>query len=85
MVAPPCGFYIDIIKIQLIYLDLIRIAAKCSRTLPGLFSPNLIDQSSCRLDLVLACVVRILHDDWLSSLGENRPYSVLKHLAAMLI
>ena len=36
------------------------------------------------MGLVLACVVRILHDDWLIRLGENRHDSVLKHLVAML-
>ena len=61
------------------------IAAKCVRTLSSLFSPNLIDQSLCRRGLVLACVVRILHDNWLTSLRENRPDMVLKHLAVMLL
>ena len=37
------------------------------------YSPNLIDQSSFKMGLVLACVVRILHDDWSIRLGENRP------------
>ena len=60
------------------------IAAIYFRTLSALFSPYLIDQSSRRMGLVLACVVRILHDDWLASMGENRPDRVLKHLAAML-
>ena len=59
------------------------IAAKCLRTLSGLFSPNLIDQSSRRTGLVLASVVRIQHDDWPIRLGENRPDRVLKHLADM--
>ena len=36
------------------------------------------------MDLVLACVVRIMHNDWLIKLGENRPDRVLKHLEAML-
>ena len=48
------------------------------------FSPNLIDQSSCRMGLVLACMVRIVLDDWSIRLGENRPDRVLKQLAAML-
>ena len=48
------------------------------------FSPNLIDQSSCKMGLVLVCVVRILHDDWSIRLGENRPARALKHLAAIL-
>ena len=33
---------------------------------------------------VLACVVKILHDDWSIRSGENRPDRVLTHLAAML-
>ena len=33
------------------------------RALSGLFSPNLIDQSSFKIGLFFACVVRILHDD----------------------
>ena len=60
------------------------IAGKCFRALSGLFSPNQIGQSSCTMGLVLACVVRILHDDRSIRLGENRPRRVLKHLAAML-
>ena len=36
------------------------------------------------MGLVLTCVVRILHDDWSISLGENRPDRALKNLAAML-
>ena len=47
-------------------------AAICSRALLGLFSPNLIDQSACEMGLVLACVFRILHDDWSTRLGESR-------------
>ena len=54
-------------------LILLSIAAKCFSGLSGLFSPNLIDQSSCKMGLVLACVVRMLHNDWPISLGENRP------------
>ena len=34
--------------------------------------------------LVLAYVVRVLHDDWLIRLGENIPDRALKHLAAMI-
>ena len=60
------------------------IGAKCLRTLSGLFSPNLMDQSSCKMGLALACAVRILHGDWSIRLGESRPDKVLKHLAAML-
>ena len=36
------------------------------------------------MGLVLACVVRILHDDWSIRLGENRTDGVRQHLAAML-
>ena len=60
------------------------IATKCLRALSGLFSPNLINQSLCNMDLVLACGVRILQEDWSIRLGENRLEKVLKHLAAML-
>ena len=49
-----------------------------------LFSPNLIDQSSCRILTTDAKTRPILHDDWSIWLGENRPDMVLKHLAAML-
>ena len=45
-------------------LTKLSIAAKWLTTLSSLFSPNLIDQSSCKMGLVLACVVRILHGDW---------------------
>ena len=50
------------------------IAAKCLRTLAGLFSPNLIDQSSCRILTTHANTRPILHDDWSIRLGENRPF-----------
>ena len=60
------------------------ITAKCLRALSGLFSPNLISQPSCKMDLVLACVVRILQDDWSIRLGENRLDRVLKHFVTML-
>ena len=46
------------------------IADKCLRTLAGLFSLNLLAQLSCKMGLVLACVVRILHGS--IRLGENR-------------
>ena len=36
------------------------------------------------MGLALACVVRMLHDDWSIRLGENRPYRALKHLSGML-
>ena len=65
-------------------LTLASIVARCFRAQLGLFSPNLIDQSSCRMGLVLACVVRILHDDWSIRLGENRPDEARKYLVAML-
>ena len=61
------------------------IATKCLRALSDLFSPNLIDQSSCRMGLALACVMRILHEDWSIRLGENRFNMALKHLAAMMV
>ena len=62
-----------------------RIATKCWKVLSGLFSPNLIDQLPCKMGLVLACVVRILHDDWSIRMGENRLDRVLKHLVSMFI
>ena len=36
------------------------------------------------MGLVLACVIRILQDDWSIRLGANRPEGARKHLAAML-
>ena len=60
------------------------IAAKCLRATSGLFFPNLLDQSACKMRLALACVVIILHDDWSTKLEENRLGGALKHLAAML-
>ena len=59
-------------------------AAKCLRALSGLFSPNLIDQSSCRILTTHAKTRPILHDDWSIWLGENRLGRVFKHLVAML-
>ena len=47
------------------------IAAKCLRALSRLFSPNLIDQSSCSILTTYAKKSPILHDDWSISLGEN--------------
>ena len=64
---------------------LLSTAAKCLRALSGLFSPNLTNQSSCKMGLVLECVVRILYDDWSIKLQENRPDMGLKHLAVMHI
>ena len=49
------------------------IAAKCLKTLSGLFSRNLIDQSSCRILTIHAKTRPILHDDSSIRLGENRP------------
>ena len=49
------------------------------KALSGVFSPNLIDQSSCKMGLVLACMVRILHDDWSNRSGENRSNRALKY------
>ena len=60
------------------------IAAKCFRALSHLFSSNQIDQSSCKMILLFAGVVRFLYDDWSIRLRENRPFRVLKHLAAIL-
>ena len=50
------------------------IAAKCLRALSGLFSPKLIDQSSCMILTIHAKTRPILHDDWSIRLGENRLY-----------
>ena len=61
------------------------IAAKFLRTMASLFSPNLIDQSSCRILSTHAKARPILRDDWSIRLGENRPDRALKHLAAMLV
>ena len=60
------------------------ISTECLRTLSGLFSPNLIDQSSCRILITHAKTRSILHDDWPVRLGGNRHDRALKHLAAML-
>ena len=61
---------LPVLSYQIIGRD--SIVTKSLKTLSGLFSPNLIDQSSCKMSLVLACVVRILHDDWSIRLGEYR-------------
>ena len=47
------------------------IATKCLRALSGLFSPNLIHQSSCRILTTYAKTRSILYDDWsiMSSTG----------------
>ena len=64
---------------------------KCLKTLSGLFSPNLIYQSSCRVlttnakNPFCAKTRPIMHDDWSIRLGENRPDRALKHLTAMLV
>ena len=50
------------------------IAAKCLRALSGLFSPNLIDQSLCRILTTHVTTRPNLHDDWSVRLGENRLY-----------
>ena len=39
-------------------------AAKCLRALSGLFSPKLIDQSSCRILTTHVKTRPVLHDDW---------------------
>ena len=54
----------------MLWIPLVSITAKCLRSLSDPFSPNLTDQSSCKMDLVLACVVRLLRDDWSIWLGE---------------
>ena len=61
------------------------ITAKCLRTQSGLLSPNLIDQSSCRIPKTQAKARPVLHDDWSIRMGENRPDRALKHLEAMLL
>ena len=48
------------------------------------FSPNLKDQSSCRILTTHAKARPMLHDDWSIRLGENRPDRALKHMAAIL-
>ena len=67
------------------HYTLSSIAAKCLITVPSLFSPNLIDQSSCRALTTHAKIRSILHDDWLIRLGENRPDRALEHLMGMLL
>ena len=76
-----CNVYVHY---KLMILRNTSIAAKCLRTLSGLFSPNLVDQSSRRILTTHAKTRPILHDDWSIKLGENRPDKALKHLAAML-
>ena len=66
-------------------LAAIGIAVKCLRTLSSLLSPNLADQSSCRIVITHAKARPILHADWSIRLGDNRPDRALKHLAAMLL
>ena len=61
-----------------------NIATNCLRTMLSIFSPNLINQSSCRILTIHTKTWRILHDDWSIRLGENRPDRALKHLAAVL-
>ena len=61
---------LPVLSYQIIGRD--SIVTNSLKTLSGLFSPNLIDQSSCKMSLVLACVVRTLHDDWSIRLGEYR-------------
>ena len=52
---------------------LLYIRRKCLRALSGLFSPNLIDQSSCRILIIYGKTRPILLDDWPIRLGDNRP------------
>ena len=54
------------------------IAAKCLIALSGLFSPNLIDQSSRMILTTHAKARPILHDDWSIRLGENILYRSLQ-------
>ena len=65
------------------------IATKCFRPLLGLFFPNLLNQSSCRILTLHAKTRPILHHDWSIKLGDNRLYQslikVLKHSATMLL
>ena len=61
------------------------IAAECFRAPLGLFSPNLIDQSACRILTTHTKARPILHDDWSNRLGENSPNWARKHLEAMLL
>ena len=49
-------------------------ATKFLIALSGLFSPNLIDQSSCMSLTPHAKTRPILYDDWSIRLGENRLY-----------
>ena len=52
----------------------------CLRTVSSLFSPNLVDQSSCRIPTKHAKARPILQADWSIRLGENRPPDrALKH------
>ena len=48
------------------------IVTKCLRTLSGLFSPNLIDQSSYRILTTHAKTRPIMHDEYSIRMGENR-------------
>ena len=50
----------------------ISIATKCLRALSVLFSPDPIDQSSCRILTTHAKTRPILRDDWSIRLGEDR-------------
>ena len=50
-----------------------NIVAKCLKALSGLYSPNLVDQSACRILTTHAKTRSILHDDRSICLGENRP------------
>ena len=58
----PSGSYVD------------SIAIKCLRALSGIFSPYLIDQSSCRILITHAKTRPSLHRNCSFRLGENRPY-----------
>ena len=80
---PICGVS-DSENFNHIFRCLGSIVTICLRSISSLFSPNLIDQSSCRILTTHAKAWLILHDDWSIRLGENRPDMALKHLAAML-
>ena len=53
---------------------------KCLTTPSGLFSPKIIDESSCRILATHAKTRPILQDDWSIRLGENRPDQSSKKL-----
>ena len=44
-----------------------------------MFESPVLQQSSCKIGLALAYVVRILHDDWSIRLGGNRACRAFKY------